>query len=73
MGTEITDGIRFNRTWVLEHYGRNPVVEKFIMDNFTPAEELKLRAFIYFLSDAYPETRPALFGPPKSVEEYKEE
>ena len=69
----ITDGIKTERTWVLEHYGRNPVVEKYIMDNFTPAEEKKVRGFMNFLSDIYPAARPGLFGPPKSVEEFREE
>ncbi len=69
---EITDGIKFERTWTLEHFGQNPVVEKYIMDNFTPEAEMGVRGFMYFLSDNYPATRPALFGPPKSIEEFKE-
>ena len=68
----ITDGIKTERTWVLEHLVRNPIVEKYIMDNFTPAEEKKVREFMSFLSDTYPAVRPIIW-PDRTVEEFREE
>ena len=58
-------------TWILEHLIKNPVVEKYIMDNFTPAEEKKVRGFIDFLSDTYPAIRPIIW-PDRTIEEVKE-
>jgi len=67
----ITDEIRVVRTWKMEHYGQNPKIAVWL-ENKSLEEKRAIQEFMNFLSDNYPDIRPVLFGPPKSVEEWEE-
>ncbi len=69
--TKVTDGANFPGTWKLEHYGQNPIIEDWLEDK-SYTEKNICRQFVTFLSDKYPDIRPVLFGPAKSVEEKEE-
>jgi hypothetical protein len=69
--TIIKDELKSVRSWKLEIYGQNPLIEDWLEDKLYTEKKI-VRQFITFLSDTYPDIRSVLFGPPKSVEEREE-